>query len=116
MDEAEAQEKLDLNRPFEVSQSGIQALSLRNQYSIVGGTWLGTGFSFFLSLNAVIGTLAYNYARKDIDTAQKVINARLCGQSAALVGIVAAMVLTAYSPKNDDEGDSLADLIRKEKH
>lgn len=60
------------------TSEGFKSFLMDNRYRIVGGMWAAT----------VMGTLAYNFSRRDISFSQKLINARMTGQSAALAGVI----------------------------
>ncbi len=66
------------NTKFTWTQEGVKAWAIRNRFEIVGCLWIGT----------MGGALFYNFSRGDISTAQKLINARMTAQSAALFGII----------------------------
>ncbi len=69
------EELKEYHAPFEMTQAGLRNAFVKNKYLIVGGLWS----------SVVAGTLIYNFGRKDISTSQKIINARMTGQAAALL-------------------------------
>ena len=81
--------------PFDLTQAGIKSAFLNNKYLIVGGLWS----------SVVAGSLIYNFGRKDISTSQKLINARMTGQAAALLGVGAFGAASALGEQ--DQGIEL---------
>ncbi|KAI8846358.1 hypothetical protein BC829DRAFT_370497 [Chytridium lagenaria] len=83
----------ELSRPQEtmsrLSTDEVMKAIVRNRYEVVAYTWLGT----------LAGTLAWNFQRRDIAMAQKLINARMTGQVAAIAGFIAAASLASAMPK-----------------
>ena len=67
------------DEPLDWTRDGIRHAFLKNKYLIVGGVWV----------SVVVGTLVWNFGRRDISRSQKLINARMTGQAAALLGVVA---------------------------
>ncbi len=76
-DKADTIRKEEQDKPFDFTQEGIRTAFLRNKYAIVAGMWTAT----------VCSTLLWNFKRKDINFSQKLINMRMTGQSAALIGL-----------------------------
>ncbi|KAI9364462.1 hypothetical protein DFJ73DRAFT_809573 [Zopfochytrium polystomum] len=61
----------------------------KNRFEILAASYFG-----------ILGTtLAYNFARKDIFTSQKFINARMTAQVAAIAGVGAVAVLASSTPR-----------------
>jgi hypothetical protein len=57
----------------------LKSWTLDHRYQVVGYSWLAMA----------AGTLLYQWKRKDIKTAQKLINARMASQLLALLGFAA---------------------------
>ncbi len=86
------EEKKANNHPFDLTKAGISSFVQKNKYLIVGSLWS----------SAVAGTLMYNFSRKDISTSQKLINARMTGQAAALLGVAAFGAASAMEPTENN--------------
>lgn len=110
-DEILAQQQEELaayDKPFEITQEGISNYLWENRFAIVGGIWATT----------VIATLAYNFGRKDLKLSQKLINARMTSQAAALAGMVAfgaaASMNTKAKPLHEDE--HFQEILKSKSH
>lgn len=57
----------------------LKGWTLDHRYQVVGYSWLAMA----------VGTMLYQWKRKDIKTAQKLINARMASQLLALLGFAA---------------------------
>ncbi|KAI9002301.1 hypothetical protein BC832DRAFT_516811, partial [Gaertneriomyces semiglobifer] len=76
----------------EPSEQTWQSTLFKHRYSIIGFGWLA-------SLGA---TLLYNWKRRDIATAHKIINARMTAQTFALLGVGAiAGLATVTEPRRE---------------
>ncbi|KAJ3414716.1 hypothetical protein HDV05_006153 [Chytridiales sp. JEL 0842] len=74
-------------------RQALQEAFVKNRYKVVGYSYAG-----------IVGaTLVYNFARKDIPTPQKWINARMTGQLGAIAGMALAAWVTSLTPKKTDE-------------
>ncbi|KAJ3219094.1 hypothetical protein HDU67_002750 [Dinochytrium kinnereticum] len=78
--------------------------AVRNRFEVVGYTWLGT----------FAGTLFWNFQRADIAMAQKLINARMTAQVAAILGFAAAGTLAAMVPKEATIGEFVGSRVFSE--
>ncbi|KAJ3114893.1 hypothetical protein HDU96_001511 [Phlyctochytrium bullatum] len=74
---------------FNWSSEEMLKMVVRNRYEIIGYTWAGT----------LVSTLAWNFTRPNVAMAQKLINARMTAQVAAIAGFVLVASLASTVPK-----------------
>ena len=108
--------KFSITRPEEVSSFGLPSspkyadgqltLSqsiLANRYYIIGWGWVSVLTGLIIILLLFSATLIYNFYRKDVRMAQKLINARMVAQASVLLGIGAMISLTSFVNSDKQE-------------
>jgi len=113
-EEVSIAKKIDENKPFDMTQHGIRQAFLQNKYLIVACMWVGTRlYKTHLNKGTVGATLIYNFKRTDIRFPQKLINMRLTGQSAALIGLGAVAFVNSLGEdeKPKRESDAHFDAV-----
>ncbi|KAJ3104575.1 hypothetical protein HDU97_009087 [Phlyctochytrium planicorne] len=85
--EAEVEKRKEFMRGF--TQDELLKALARNKNELILYTWLGT----------LGGALAWNFQRPNVTMAQKLINARMTAQVAAIAGFLTVASLAALVPK-----------------